>query len=116
DQYWDHTLGLAIGYARLKSPVQDKRWESWGYPTASEVKDANGNVIDHQIGGASVPAGTFALGGFKIYPDSIEGTRDALMTTLEWRPNDQYTSTLDIYYSKFNQDTIFRGLEAGLVW
>jgi iron complex outermembrane receptor protein len=99
DQYMDNTLGLAIGYARLKSPVQDKRFESWGYPTVN----VNGQNVT-------------ALGGFKIYPDSIEGTRDAIMGTLEWRPNDQFTSTLDIYYSKFNQDTIFRGLEAGLVW
>src|SRR5262249_3163099 len=93
------------------SPVQDKRFEAWGYPTASKGDDGI-----YRIGGAEVPAGTFALGGFKIYPDSIEGTRDALMATLEWRPNDQYTDTPDIYYSKFNQDTIFRGLETGLVW
>ncbi len=99
DQFLDHTLGVAVGFARLRSPVQDQRWEAWGYPKI----DVNGQQVQ-------------ALGGFKIYPDSVEGTRDALLGTLEWRPNEQFTSTLDIYYSKFNQDTIFRGLEAGLVW
>jgi len=100
DQYFDHTLGLAIGYARLKSPVQDTRWESWGYPTITG------------------PDGTqaLAMGGTKVYPDSVEGTRDAVMATVEWRPNEQYTSTVDLYWSKFDQTSIFRGFEAGFVW
>ncbi|WP_395641258.1 TonB-dependent receptor [Rudaea sp.] len=107
DQYLDHTLGLAIGYARLQSPTQDTRWESWGYT------------------GVTVPAGTpgmtaggtvQALGGTKVYADSTEGTRDALMTTVEWRPNEQFTSTLDLYYSKFNQKLVYGGFEAGLPW
>jgi iron complex outermembrane recepter protein len=34
------------------------------------------------------------------------------MSTLEWRPNEQFTSTLDLYYSRFNQDTTYRGFEA----
>lgn len=99
DQFLDHTLGVAVGYARLKSPVQDTRWEAWGYPTV--------NVDGEQV---------LALGGTKVYPDSVEGTRDAILATVEWRPNENYTSTLDVYYSKFDQDTIFRGFEAGFVW
>jgi len=107
DQYFDHTLGLAIGYARLKSPVQDERWESWGY--------ANVNV---PAGTPGLPAGgtVQALGGNKVYADSTEGTRDALMSTLEWRPNEKFTSTLDVYYSKFNQETTYGGFEEGLVY
>src|SRR5262249_17138551 len=107
DQYFDHTLGFSIAYARLKSPTQDERWESWGYPTISVPPgtpglESGGNVL--------------ALGGNKVYADSTEGTRDALMSTLEWRPNDKYTSTLDLYYSKFNQDTTYGGFEVGLPW
>ena len=107
DQYLDHTLGIAIGYARLYTPTQDTRWESWGYT------------------GVTVPAGTpglaaggtvQALGGNKVYADSTEGTRDALLTTVEWRPNDAFTSTLDLYYSKFNQQLVYGGFEAGLPW
>ncbi len=92
DQFADHTFGVVVGYARLYSPIQDERWEAYGYPTLSDGV-------------------TKVLGGGKAYADSIEGTRDALITTLEWRPNDKYTSILDIYYSKFNQDTTYRGFE-----
>jgi len=116
DQYLDHTLGLAVGYARLKSPTQDTRWEAWGYAGASEVKDSNGTVIGYNLGGQPVPKGTLALGGNKIYADSTEGTRDAILATGEWRPNDQFTSTLDIYYSKFNQQLTFGGFEFGMPW
>ena len=107
DQYMDHTLGFAIGYARLKSPTQDTRWEAWGYT------------------GVTVPAGTpgmtaggtvNALGGNKIYADSTEGTRDAVLATAEWRPNDLFTSTLDLYYSKFNQQLTYGGFEFGMPW
>jgi iron complex outermembrane recepter protein len=98
DQYNDHTLGLSIAYARQKSPVQDNRWEPYGYTTTSATGDA------------------YVLGGGKVYADSIEGTRDSVMTTLEWRPNDQYASVLDLYYSKFNQDTTYRGFEACLAY
>jgi iron complex outermembrane receptor protein len=107
DQYFDHTLGLAVAYARLKSPVQDERWESWGY-----------TGVNVPAGTPGLPAGgtVQALGGNKVYADSTEGTRDAFMGTLEWRPNDNFTSTLDLYYSKFNQETTYGGFEVGLPW
>jgi iron complex outermembrane receptor protein len=92
DQFADHTFGVAIGYARLYSPIQDERWESYGYPTLSDGK-------------------TLVLGGGKAYADSQEGTRDAIISTLQWRPNDKYESTLDLYWSKFNQDLTYRGFE-----
>jgi len=98
DQYNDHTLGLSIAYARLKSPVQDDRWEPWGYTQTSTTGDA------------------YVVGGGKVYADSVEGTRDSVMTTLEYRPNDQWASVLDLYYSKFNQDTTYRGFEACLAY
>jgi iron complex outermembrane receptor protein len=98
------TFGVALGYAHLDSPSQVQRWEAWGYPTA----DANQY--------AGVPAGTQILGGNKIYVDSTKAKRDGLMAVLEWKPNKDYSSLLDIYYSKFDQDTTSRGMEFGLVW
>jgi len=107
DQYFDHTLGLAVAYARLKSPVQDQRFESWGYTTVNVPAGTPGDPE-----GGSVQA----LGGAKVYPTSTEGTRDAFMGTLEWRPNEKYTSTLDLYWSKFKQETTWGGFEVGLPW
>jgi iron complex outermembrane receptor protein len=31
DQFADHTIGLALGYARLNNPVQGTQFEAWGY-------------------------------------------------------------------------------------
>jgi len=107
DQYFDHTLGVSIGYARLKSPSQDQRWEAWGYtgvtvPAGTPGMTAGGNVT--------------ALGGEKTYSDSTEGTRDAVLATVEWRPNENYTSTLDLYWSKFDQTQRDAGFEVGFPW
>ena len=71
DQYLDHTLGVAIGYARLQSPTQDTRWESWGY---------TGVTVPPGTPGMTAGGTVQALGGNKVYADSTEGTRDALLT------------------------------------
>ncbi len=104
DQYLDHTLGVSIGYARLKSPSQDQRWESWGY---------TGVTVPPGTPGMTAGGTATALGGEKTYSDSTEGTRDAVLATVEWRPNDNYTSTLDLYYSKFDQTQRDAGFEVG---
>jgi len=103
DQSADRTFGIALGYARNESASQAQRWEAWGYPTAP-------------AGIPGINQGTIALGGSKQFGDSTKGTRDGLMAVLEFKPNSSFSSLLDIYYSKFDQKTVLRGYEAGLVW
>ncbi len=91
DQFADNTIGLALGYARLDSHVQGKQFESWGYD--------NG-----------------VLGGGKLYDIEDHNKRDGIMATLEFKPNDVYSSVLDVFYSKFDKENTKRGLEFGLVW
>jgi iron complex outermembrane receptor protein len=102
DQSADKKIGWALGYARLESPSQVQRWEAWGYPDAQ--------------GKPGVPNGTLLLGGSKQFGDSTKATRDGFMGVLEFKPNDSYSSLLDVYYSKFDQKTVLRGYEAGLEW
>ena len=102
DQSPDKKLGWALGYARLESPSQVQRWEAWGYPDSQ--------------GKPGVPNGTLLLGGSKQFGDSTKATRDGFMGVLEYKPNDSYSSLLDVYYSKFDQKTVLRGYEAGLEW
>ena len=102
DQSSDRKFGIALGYARNESASQAQRWEAWGYPTIGADK--------------GVPEGTRALGGSKQFGDSTKSTRDGLMAVLEWKPTNNFSSLLDIYYSKFDQKTTLRGYEAGLVW
>ncbi len=39
-----------------------------------------------------------------------------MISTVQWQPNDAFLSTLDLYYSKDNQDTHYGGFEAGTVY
>lgn len=91
DQFADNTIGLALGYARLDSPGQSREFESWGYD-----------------GGL--------LGGANVFDYQKDQVRDGIMGTLEFRPNDFWTSTLDVFHSRFDVDESRRGLQFGTVW
>jgi len=99
DQFMDNKLGIALGYARLDSPGEAQRFEAWGYP--------NDN------GGAP---GSFLLGGAKVQTASTDNVRQGFMGVLEARPNEVYSTTLDLYYSKFDKAETTRFLETGLGW
>lgn len=97
DQFEDDTIGLAVGYARMSSPTQEERWNTWGYPDA-----ADGNLI---------------IGGAKPYVKSNELIRDGLMAVLELKPNNEnFSTTFDAYYSKFSDTQLLRGIEIPLAW
>lgn len=96
DQFMDGKLGLALGYAHMESPYQAERWNSWGYPT-----DSAGNLV---------------IGGAKPYVQSSMLKRDGVMGVLEFKPTDRYSSSLDVFYSKFKNHQIQRGVELPLVW
>lgn len=100
DQLMDGQLGVALGYARLDSPGQAQRWEAWGFPTDN--------------GGA--PAGASTLGGGKIQASSTDNVRQGLMGVLEYKGSENYNTTLDFYWSKFDRAETTRFLEVGLGW
>lgn len=100
DQFLDHTLGLAVGFAQLDSPIQNKRYnywwwgvdngsagmdQNWGAPTTPGLPD---NVINQQ--------------GMELDAQSQTQRRNGLMAVLEWAPSEHTHSTLDMYYSTFD--------------
>jgi len=100
DQFLDHTLGLAVGFAQLDSPIQDKQYnywwwgadngsagmnQNWGAPTTPGLPD---NVINQQ--------------GMELDAESQTQRRNGLMAVLEWAPDEHTHSTLDMYYSTFD--------------
>jgi iron complex outermembrane receptor protein len=99
DQFADDRVGIALGYARLDSPGQAERWESYGFPTDN--------------GGAP---GSYLLGGTKSIASSTDNVRQGLMGVLEFNASDTYSTVLDVYYSKFEKAETTRFLEAGLAW
>ncbi|MBO9544368.1 TonB-dependent receptor [Caulobacter sp.] len=96
DQFMDGKLGIALGYAHMESPYQAERWNSWGYPT-----DAAGNLV---------------IGGAKPYVQSSILKRDGVIGVLEFKPTDNFSSSLDVFYSEFKNHQIQRGIELPLVW
>ncbi|MDD8058206.1 MULTISPECIES: TonB-dependent receptor [Shewanella] len=96
DQFADDTIGVALGYARMVSPNQEERWQAWGYPTND--------------------AGDSILGGAKPFVRSSELERDGVLAVFEYAPNEQFTSVVDVYYTKFTDDQRLRGIEIPAAW
>jgi TonB-dependent receptor len=102
DQYLDHTLGFAFGYARLSSPVVAKEfgtYDPWGL-----------NGTNH----TGVPADVMVTGGIKSLASMGHNVRDGALATVEWRPTDFYTSTLDMYWTTAAENNNRRSLEVNL--
>jgi iron complex outermembrane receptor protein len=100
DQFLDNTVGLAIGYAHLDSPSPGFQNEAWGYPDPD---------------GEAGPL-TGVLGGGKAYKFDNNNDRDGLMATLQFKPNDFYEGTIDVFLSKFRKTEVKTGVEFGTLW
>ena len=99
DQFMDGRLGIALGFARLDSPGQAERWESWGYPNDNAASPGNS-----------------VIGGAKSQVSSTDNVRDGYMAVVEFKPNDFYSTMLDVYYSTFEKEETLRFMETGLAW
>ena len=95
DQFDDGKVGVALGYAHTLTPFEGQQFQAWGY---------NGND----------PSGNYEMTGTKSYVRSSNLTRDGYMGVLEFKPNENIHSTIDIYYSKFEENQVLRGMEAAL--
>ncbi len=107
DQFANRTVGVALGFAHLKTPVAEEQvglYEPW------EVKGtSNGRPIARGL-----PPGTFSSGGIKALRRTGETTRDGVMASVEWRPSKDYTGVLDIFHSKAEQVDTANQLEMNL--
>jgi iron complex outermembrane receptor protein len=86
DQFADNTIGLSLGYARLNNPNQGHEFEAWGYDDG-------------------------VINGGNLFAIDRDNTRDGFMGTLEFKPNDMYSTTLDLFYSKFDKEEDKKGLQ-----
>ena len=96
DQFLDDTLGVAFGISYADTPTQSERFNAWGYPEG--------------------PEGAAVIGGSKPFAQSINLERTGIMGTLEYVPNDTFSTTLDLYYSDFEEKQLLRGIEFPLWW
>lgn len=101
DQFMDGKLGIAFGYSRSDRPGQGFQWNAWGYPTVDSGTSA---------------ATPFVLGGAKPFVRTSEIQRDGTMAVIEFKPNANVHSTIDLYYSDFEETQLLRGIEIPLWW
>jgi iron complex outermembrane receptor protein len=100
DQFADRTIGIAIGYAHLASPVLSNEtglYEPWKTDTRP-----------------GVPAGTYLMDGLKSVARSGTNKRDGVMGVLQYRPNKSWTSMIDVYASKFKREETANQFEVNL--
>lgn len=96
NQFADHTFGVTVGVDMESNPAQIEHQAPWGYPN-----DANGDLV---------------VGGSKNYGISDQLKRNALLTTLQYKPSDFFTSTLDLTYDNFRETEQAKGIEFPLFW
>ena len=99
DQFADRTIGVAFGIARLNQKVAKSRGETYDTNQTGNFANVNGgaNFVHNQ--------------GFKYFVDDTDETRTGAMAVLEYKPNKDFSSVVDLFYSKFDKDVTKRGLE-----
>lgn len=95
-QFLDRTLGFSIGYSHTESPIQENQvglYEPW--------KDSNddGTALNRP----GVAPFTYWSDGIKALRRTGEVERDGVMATVQYRPSNAWTSTLDLFYSEAEQ-------------
>lgn len=113
DQFFDHTLGVAVGFAQLDSPIQEKQYQAWWWsmdngPGSIETPPPDGWGGPHTPG---MPDNVISQEGMQLRAKSEQQKRNGLMTVIEWEPGEHYHSTLDLYYSTFNQRQTTNGVQ-----
>ena len=109
DQFFDHTLGLAVGLAQLDSPIQEKQYQAWWWSV-----DNGPAGIDRNWGGPHTPGmpdNVISQEGMQLRAQSENQLRNGLMTVLEWAPGEHYHATLDLYYSTFDEHKYKNGAQ-----
>ncbi|NIJ68724.1 TonB-dependent receptor [Xanthomonas sp. 60] len=94
DQFLDNTLGIAIGYAHSDNPIQENQvglYEPW----TTEQTD-NGNR-------PGVAPGVAFSDGIKALRRTGNNKRDGVMATVQFRPNNSWTSTFDAFHTEAEQ-------------
>lgn len=103
DQFANNTFGIAAGFARLDVATQVKQTELVQYGDFSPYGlpvSGNAPARDEYAAGKR---GNSLLPMFWTATSSTKrNTRDGLMAVLEWKPNKDVHSQLDLYYSKFD--------------
>lgn len=104
-QFADRTIGLSIGFSHTELPIQENQvglYEPWSAT----------NTTDRVRTG--VPEGVYFSDGIKALRRTGDIERDAVMATLQYRPSNDWTSTLDLFHTKAEQEDTANQFEVNL--
>lgn len=107
DQFANRTFGLAIGFAHQETPVQENQTGTY------EPFFANPSDGGKRPG---VIAGAYLTDGVKALRRTGSTKRDGVMATLEWKPSDDFKSTVDLFSSKATQEDTANQFESHLYY
>jgi len=92
DRFADDRLGVALGFVHLDTPTNKKYFNPWDF----------GHAADLPVVG--VPADQLLYDGFETGVMNWKGVRDSAMAVLEFKPNDAFSSKLNVFHTEFKQD------------
>ena len=96
DQLDDGKLGIALGVSVSDRPGQGEQFNAWGYD------------------GSFSPGNASLLGGAKPFVRTSEIKRTGTMAVIEFAPNNNIHSSVDLFYTKFQETQLLRGIEMPL--
>ncbi|MCV2420891.1 TonB-dependent receptor [Paucibacter sp. DJ2R-2] len=128
DQFADRTIGVALGFVRFDEKGADQqKFNSWGGWTPDNwvVSGAAGSPM-RTLGNCDPKDTSKPLdalcnstkykvqGGFTADTETSTNKRDGAMATFQFKPNKDFESTLDFFYSKGSFGLKKTGLEGAI--
>ncbi len=105
DQFANRTIGVALGYAHLETPEQQQHYENWWWTNMAKYP---ADWCGTTCATPGVAADAVALQGFEATAFSTKQVRDGLMGVVEFKPNKDLHTVVDLYYSQFSKKYVGR--------
>lgn len=112
DQFADNTLGISVGVSSSEIVTQSKRDGYWDglFPAAW------GGLTSTDESQPFEPGDITMLGGIKPFAQSNNLKRNSIMGTIEYTPSETFSTSVDLFYTDFEEDVLWRGIEQQLFW
>jgi len=106
NQFADNTIGVALGFAHLESTTQARVSELDQYGDYKVYDLPVNGTVPSLFQAPSVTWGPVSQAMLPMFwtgsQSTKKNTRDGLMAVLEYKPNKDLRTQLDLYYSKFD--------------
>ena len=103
DQFDDGKVGVAFGYSHLDTPTSTRDFKFWGFDQVSDHPEWGGGAANSVTQFPAAHKNAYRFNGFEAVNNDRTQKRDGYMGVVEFKPNDNFHSVNDLYYSKFDQ-------------